>query len=76
MTPEEMRAIVREEMRPVELKLTLMASVIHELCRQFDKWNTTFTSPSGAKPDNFISDVAQASGQTAITTVREFGRKV
>ena len=38
MTIEEcFRAIVREEMRPVEIKLSLMASLIQQLCKEIDE---------------------------------------
>jgi hypothetical protein len=38
MTIEEsLRAIVREEMRPVEIKLSLMASLIQQLCKEIDE---------------------------------------
>jgi hypothetical protein len=37
MTIEEcLRKIVREEMRPVELKLSLMASLVMQLCKELD----------------------------------------
>ena len=38
MTIEEcLRAIVHEEMRPVEIKLSLMASLIQQLCKEIDE---------------------------------------
>ena len=37
MTIEEcLRAIVREEVRPVEIKLSLVASLILQLCRELE----------------------------------------
>ncbi len=59
MTIEEnLRAIVREEMRPVELKLTLMASLIQQLCKELDESrcparSTIATFPSDARRGNF-----------------------
>ena len=67
MTIEDsLRAIVREEMRPVEVKLTLVASLLQSLCQQVDRLaecqtSTTFTSPIDVPRANFTSDAEQAS---------------
>ncbi len=38
MTIEEsLRAIVRAEMRPLEIKLSLVASLIQQLCKEIDQ---------------------------------------
>ena len=57
MTIEEcLRAIVREEMRPVEIKLSLMASLIQQLCKEIDESrcpaSTTSMSASVGIRDN------------------------
>jgi hypothetical protein len=45
MTIEDsLRAIVREEMRPVEVKLSLVASLLQQLCNELDQCRISITS--------------------------------
>jgi hypothetical protein len=34
---DSLRALIREEMRPLEIKLSLMASLIQQLCQEIDQ---------------------------------------
>jgi hypothetical protein len=57
MTIEEnLRAIVREEMRPVEVKLSLVASLLQQLCREMDGCRTTFTPHTTGTVVSLISE--------------------
>lgn len=39
---EVLRAVVREELRPIELKLSLVASLVMQLCKELDAQKTVF----------------------------------